>query len=59
MSNNTNNFIMINCHQCQKVKNIEQMLTCSNNNCRESYCFNCIRMFYVSVEFLFKKYIYS
>lgn len=42
-----NLFQFINCHQCKKIDNSVNMTTCSNDSCRESYCFNCLKKYFV------------
>lgn len=37
---------VINCHQCKKVDTSINMLTCANSNCRESFCFDCVKGYY-------------
>ena len=42
-----NLFQFINCHQCKKIDNSINMVICSHDTCRESYCFNCIKKYFV------------
>lgn len=42
---------IINCHQCKKIDITTNILTCANENCRESYCLNCTKK-YVEIIFL-------
>lgn len=38
---------LINCHACKTVDSASNMMTCSRNECRESFCINCIKKNYV------------
>ena len=31
------------CHYCQKLKNLNEIITCSNEDCKESFCSDCIK----------------
>lgn len=45
---------VINCHQCKKLDTISNILTCGNEQCRESFCLKCIKKYYVSIFYLYK-----
>ena len=45
------NIDYINCHMCKEVKQINKMMTCCNPNCRESFCFKCLKRCYVRFYF--------
>ncbi len=36
---------IINCHQCKKIDVTTNILTCSNLDCRESFCNNCTKKY--------------
>lgn len=38
-----------NCHHCREIVLLNKMLICCSQSCHESYCFNCIRTYYVCV----------
>jgi hypothetical protein len=42
-TNQKNAYNNINCHQCGAIKPVYLTLTCSDPNCRESYCLNCLK----------------
>ena len=42
----------VNCHQCKKIEITKNIITCSNESCRESYCFACIQKYCVFNKFL-------
>jgi hypothetical protein len=50
---NNDAITVINCHQCKKIESTLNILTCGNENCRESYCLKCIKNYYVKNIFLF------
>lgn len=35
------------CHMCRRVISTGRILTCCNPECKEGYCYGCIRKFYV------------
>jgi len=41
-----NLFQFINCHQCKKIDNSMNMLVCTNSDCRESFCYNCVKKYF-------------
>lgn len=44
--NNTNLYnadTFINCQQCKKIQELSKVFTCSNPECRESFCFCCLK----------------
>ena len=42
--------MFIYCHYCQKLKNLNEIITCSNEDCKESFCSNCIKNIYKTNE---------
>ena len=38
----------INCHQCKKIEITNNIITCGNNSCRESFCYNCLQKYFVT-----------
>ena len=50
---NKRSSLLINCHICHKVSRTSCLVTCSNSNCKESYCYSCIKNFYVNYYFKF------
>lgn len=47
----TGSITVINCHQCKKIDSTFNTLTCGNEMCRESFCFKCLRNYYVIFQF--------
>lgn len=39
--------IFLNCHQCHQIRPLSQLLTCLNSDCRESYCLDCVKKYYL------------
>ena len=43
-----NLFRFINCHQCGRIDDSKNMIICSRVECTESFCFICIKKYYVN-----------
>ena len=46
----SNLFRFINCHQCSKIDESKNMVICSKEDCKESFCLKCIKKFYVFIK---------
>ena len=46
-----NTLDVINCHQCRVLDTANNTLTCSNFQCRESFCFSCIKKYRVLINY--------
>ena len=42
-----NDVSLINCHQCKKIYILKNTYTCGNEECCESFCFSCLKKYYV------------
>lgn len=38
---------LINCHHCHRIRAINEVLICKNDSCRESYCLQCVKKYYM------------
>jgi hypothetical protein len=38
---------VINCHQCKKIEVTKNILTCGNDECRDSFCYGCVQKYFV------------